>query len=178
MYIHIYTYIHIHIYIHVYIYYIYMYVCIYVYMCIYMYIYIYIYIYVYISVYLVYLVYAVIYLPTPSILVYVGALRTHVCLAGSPTGWFTCKLRRCIAHCAHCPRPILLSCEGRRLRKLILSQGLTLNPREPTCCILIYVFLGRSHTNTNTVFRLVNPLLDRNTYIFKINVFIKQARSE
>jgi len=27
----------------------------------------------------------------------------------------------------------------------------------------------------NTVFRLVNPVLDRNTYTFKVNVFIRQA---
>ena len=30
----------------------------------------------------------------------------------------------------------------------------------------------------NTVFRLVNPVLDRNMYIFKTIVFIKQARYE
>jgi len=30
----------------------------------------------------------------------------------------------------------------------------------------------------NTVFRLVNPVEDRNMYIFKVTVFIKQAEYE
>jgi len=30
----------------------------------------------------------------------------------------------------------------------------------------------------NTVFRLVNPVLDRNMYIFKVSVFIKRAKYE
>ena len=49
---------------------------------------------------------------------------------------------------------------------------------HPTCGIGIHVFLGRSHKNRNTVFRLVNPELDRSTYICKVNVFIKQAKCE
>jgi len=32
--------------------------------------------------------------------------------------------------------------------------------------------------NMNTVFRLVNPVLDRNMFIFKVTVFIKQAKCE
>jgi len=30
--------------------------------------------------------------------------------------------------------------------------------------------------NTNTVFRLVNPAYDMGVYIFKVTVFIKQAK--
>jgi len=30
----------------------------------------------------------------------------------------------------------------------------------------------------NNAFRLVNPVLDRNTFIFKIAVFTKRAKSE
>jgi len=30
----------------------------------------------------------------------------------------------------------------------------------------------------NTVFRLANPVYDMDTYIFKLNVFRKQAKSE
>jgi len=30
----------------------------------------------------------------------------------------------------------------------------------------------------NTVFRLVNPVLDRNMYIFKVTVFKKRAKYE
>jgi len=32
--------------------------------------------------------------------------------------------------------------------------------------------------NTNTVFRLINPVYDTDTYLFKVNVFTKQAKSE
>jgi len=39
------------------------------------------------------------------------------------------------------------------------------------CCV-IHIFLGRSHTNVNNALRLVNPVLDRNTFIFKVTVFI------
>jgi len=45
----------------------------------------------------------------------------------------------------------------------------------PTHSIGIHVFLGRSHTNMYNVFRLVNPVLDRNKHIFKVTVFIKRA---
>jgi len=41
-----------------------------------------------------------------------------------------------------------------------------------------YVFLWRSHTNMNTVFHLVTPLYGMDTYIFKLNVFTKQAKYE
>ena len=34
----------------------------------------------------------------------------------------------------------------------------------------IHVFLWRSHRNTNTVFRLVYPAYDMNTYVFKVLV--------
>jgi len=42
----------------------------------------------------------------------------------------------------------------------------------------IHVFLGRSHTNMNTIFRLVNPVFDRNMFIFKVTVFINRAEYE
>jgi len=42
----------------------------------------------------------------------------------------------------------------------------------------IHVFLGGSHKNTNTVFRLFNPVYDMDMPIFKIIVFMKQAKSE
>jgi len=35
---------------------------------------------------------------------------------------------------------------------------------------------GRSHNNVNTTFRLGNPVYDRSPYIFKVNVFTKQAK--
>jgi len=45
------------------------------------------------------------------------------------------------------------------------------------CDLLIfYVFLGRSRTNMNNMFRLVNPVLDRNMFIFKVTVFMKRAK--
>ena len=37
------------------------------------------------------------------------------------------------------------------------------------------VFPWRSHNNTNRVFRLVHPIYDLNTYMFKVNVFTKLA---
>ena len=40
------------------------------------------------------------------------------------------------------------------------------------------MFLGRSHKNMNNIFRLVNPALDRNMFIFKVTVFMKQAKYE
>jgi len=51
-------------------------------------------------------------------------------------------------------------------------------PPVPMCCLGIHVFLGCGYTNTNDVYRLVNPILDRNAYIFKVNVSIKQAKYE
>ena len=48
----------------------------------------------------------------------------------------------------------------------------------PTCSIVIHAYLGRSHKNTNHVFRLVNPVLDRYMYILKITVFMKRAEYE
>jgi len=39
----------------------------------------------------------------------------------------------------------------------------------------INVFQWRKHKNMNTVFRLINPAYDMDTYIFKLNVFTKQA---
>jgi len=49
---------------------------------------------------------------------------------------------------------------------------------DPTRGIRINVFLWRTRRNTNSVFRLVNPVYDMNTYIFKVAVFTKQAKSE
>jgi len=40
----------------------------------------------------------------------------------------------------------------------------------------IYIFMRCNHKNMNTVFRLVNPIYDMDTYIFKVNVFTKQAK--
>ena len=51
-------------------------------------------------------------------------------------------------------------------------------PLHPTCRIGIHVFLGHSHKNTNTVFRLLNPVYDMTLYIFKVTVFTKQAKYE
>jgi len=42
----------------------------------------------------------------------------------------------------------------------------------------IHVFLWRNHKNMNHAFRLVNPVYDMDTYIFKVNVFAKQAKHE
>jgi len=50
--------------------------------------------------------------------------------------------------------------------------------RHPTCWIDIHVFLWYSHINTNTVFRLVNPVYNMDTYLFKVTVFTKQAKYE
>jgi len=36
----------------------------------------------------------------------------------------------------------------------------------------------RSHTNTNTAFRLVNPVYGMHTYMCKVHVFTKQAKYE
>jgi len=44
--------------------------------------------------------------------------------------------------------------------------------------IYIYIFLGRSHKNMNTIFRPVNPVLDRNIFIFKVTVSMKRADYE
>jgi len=43
---------------------------------------------------------------------------------------------------------------------------------------LIHLFPGRSHTNTNNVFRLVNPVSDRSMFIFKVTVFMTRAGYE
>jgi len=42
----------------------------------------------------------------------------------------------------------------------------------------IHVFLGRSHRNTNTVFRLINAVCDMDLCIFQVTVFIEQAKYE
>jgi len=42
----------------------------------------------------------------------------------------------------------------------------------------IHVFLWRNHKDMNSVFRLVHPVYAMNTYIFKVNVFTKQAKYE
>jgi len=42
----------------------------------------------------------------------------------------------------------------------------------------INVFLWRSHRHANRVWCLVHPVFDMNTYICKVNVFTKQAKSE
>jgi len=36
----------------------------------------------------------------------------------------------------------------------------------------------RSHKKTNTVVRLVNPVYDMDMYLFKVTVFMKQAKYE
>ena len=38
--------------------------------------------------------------------------------------------------------------------------------------------LWRNHTNMNHVFRLVKPVYDTDTYIFKVHVFTKQTKYE
>ena len=38
--------------------------------------------------------------------------------------------------------------------------------------------LTRSHKNMNTVFRLVNPVFDKNMYMLKVTVFRKRATYE
>jgi len=38
--------------------------------------------------------------------------------------------------------------------------------------------MWRNHKKMNQVFRLVNPVYDMDTYIFKVNVFTKQAEYE
>jgi len=40
------------------------------------------------------------------------------------------------------------------------------------------VFLGRSHTSMNHVFRPLYPVLDRNMFIFKVTVFMHRAKYE
>ena len=50
--------------------------------------------------------------------------------------------------------------------------------QEPRCQIGIHVFLVHSHKSMNNVFRLVNPVLDRSSYIFKGSVFLNQAKYE
>jgi len=50
--------------------------------------------------------------------------------------------------------------------------------RHPTCLIDIHVFLWRNHTNMNHISRLIHSVYDMETYIFKVNVFTKQAKYE
>ena len=38
--------------------------------------------------------------------------------------------------------------------------------------------MWHSYKNMNNAFRLVNPIYDMDTYIFKVNVFTKQAKNE
>jgi len=49
---------------------------------------------------------------------------------------------------------------------------------RPKWCIGVHVFLGRRHKNKNFGFCLVNPVLDRNMYKGKANVFIKRSKYE
>jgi len=49
---------------------------------------------------------------------------------------------------------------------------------EPTWGIRIDVFLWRTRRNMNSAFRLVYPVYDMNTYIFKVAVVTKQAKPE
>jgi len=49
---------------------------------------------------------------------------------------------------------------------------------NPTCWIDIHIFLWRNHKHMNSVFRLVNPIYDMDTCIFKVTVFTKQAKYE
>jgi len=59
-----------------------------------------------------------------------------------------------------------------------LAKQLGAQLRHPTWGIRIDVFLWRTRRNMNRVFRLVNPVYDMNTYIFKVTVFTKQTKSE
>jgi len=43
---------------------------------------------------------------------------------------------------------------------------------------VLNAFLWRSYKNTRPVFHLATPVLDTDTYIFKVHVFTKQAQSE
>jgi len=43
---------------------------------------------------------------------------------------------------------------------------------------MAWVFPWHSHKNTNHVFRLSNPVYDIDMSIFKVTVFMKQARHE
>jgi len=58
------------------------------------------------------------------------------------------------------------------------GSAIVLQTYRSTCSIDIRIFLGRGQNNTNTVFRLVNPVDDIGTSIFKDHVFIKQANYE
>jgi len=44
------------------------------------------------------------------------------------------------------------------------------------CSIDIHVFLWRKHKNVNNVLSRVSPVYDMDTYIFKVDVFTKQAK--
>jgi len=67
-----------------------------------------------------------------------------------------------------------ISCKGQRGVNTCLRaiRGVRVNP------IYIHVFLWRYHKKMKHLFRLVNPVYDMDTYIFKVNVFTKQAKYE
>jgi len=63
-------------------------------------------------------------------------------------------------------------------RILSLTETHTRTTTTPTCWIGIHAFLWRSHKHTNRVFGLCNPVYDIDMYIFKVTVFMKQAKHE
>ena len=62
--------------------------------------------------------------------------------------------------------------------RLLLHTAVPARAHSPTCCRDIHVFLWRNHKHMNNVFRLVNPVYNLDTYIFRVNVFTKQAEYE
>jgi len=68
---------------------------------------------------------------------------------------------------------ICVQVQGRSMQITAAPTGST-----PTCWIGIHVFLWRNRKNMNNVFRMVNTVYDMDTYIFKVNVFTKQANYE
>jgi len=71
--------------------------------------------------------------------------------------------QRIVLICAQNPVNKTISCIGQAL-----GRGCV-----PTWRIPIHLLLWRSHRNTNSVFRLVCPTYDMNTYIGNVNVFTK-----
>jgi len=89
--------------------------------------------------------------------------------------WGPVSMWMCVLSSALICNALAWRCSRRRGNN---SHNASWTPLNPTCWIGIHVFLGRNHTNTNTVFGLENPVYNMKPYVFKVTVFIKQAQYE
>jgi len=93
--------------------------------------------------------------------------------------WLGARVKQTLAFTRYFFTSRLLLCTNQSFFYCPLPPVLAaLMQYDPTWGIRIDVFLWRTRRNMNSVFRLVNPVYHMNTYLFKVAVLTKQAKSE